>query len=280
MKKLLQLFVLQQSIIMMLILFLVSLLVTSTAWANGDWEYDCPKVECPEVNVKVECPCTKPAVPMAAEEPEKHSGIKLSGGLRLGYHAYTANEFLNGLEGLDQHAFNSPSSDQPMPPIEGEFNVSFMKYFSISALVGTYLGKATDPDGAFSSTQTVYFMAMPRFDFSFDLPIEALPITINPYIGAGIGGAWFSFWQDDTNSVFPILDAIDESHIAFAYGPSIGFDVPLLKAVPDAGDVLPPEAEPYKDRLKLLVDYRYIEARYKTFNAGGHLFLVGLGMDF
>jgi hypothetical protein len=207
--------------------------------------------------------------------------VKLSGGIRLGYHAYTANEFLDGLQDLDQSAFNSPSNDQPLPPLELEFNAGFLDYFSVSGLLGTFTGKAYNSLNIYSSTQTIYTMVMPRFDYSFSFNLkDGLPITIDPYFGVGVGASWFAFWQDPTYTMFPPLSAVDENHVVFTYSPSIGLSVPLLRANPDLDEVLPPELEPYKARLKLLLDYRYLQAKYHTFNAGGHLFLFGLGMDF
>ena len=289
MNNLLTAFMRYQNSILALILFIIVFFLTSliigggstNAFANGDYG-----TECPDVNVTCDCtatPCNCPCPPaakMRAEEPSEKSA-QFSGGLRLGYHAYTANEFLNDLPNLDQSAFNSPSGDQPFPPIEGEFNVSILplKYFSVSALLGTYLGKVTNSNDVLSKTQTVYFLAMPRFDYSFDFKIEDVPITISPYIGAGIGFAYFTFWQDEAVNAFPPPDAIDESHVVFAYSPSVGFSVPLLAVEPSVDiDGLPTWID--KARLKLLIDYRYIGAVYKSFNAGGHLFLVGLGMDF
>jgi len=265
--------------LLILTTFIITMMITTgVSWANGDYGYDCPQVECKCPDVNLSCTCPDVAKPkMAATGEDSNHKLVVSGGIRLGYHAYTANEFLNTLPELTQDDFNSPSSDQPLPPIEGEINVAIIEYFSVSALVGTYSGEHTNSLGDFSNTQTIYFMVMPRFDYSFSFELEGLPVTMNPYLGVGIGGAYFTFWHDSSVYFFPPPSAIDESHFVFAYSPSIGFDIPLIYVKPDMED---PPLGIDKSRLKLLVDYRYIGAQHKGFNAGGHLALVGLGLDF
>jgi len=269
-------------------LFILTLCLTpNITLANGDYGYDgpIPKVncdcKCPPVNVECSCPSLPATItPKVMAEPApvvSQNKIVTSIGLRLGYHAYTANEFLNSLPKTDQAAYNSPSTEQPLPALEGEVNVSILKYFSVSALVGTYSGENTNSLGDISRTQTIYLLVMPRFDYSFAFELANLPVTLNPYVGLGIGTAYYTFWQDPSIYIFPPPTAIDESNWVFAYSPSVGFDIPLIYVKPDLAD---PPFGIDKSRLKLLMDYRYLDALDRGFNAGGHLFLVGLGMDF
>lgn len=281
MKKLLELFLAFQMSIFILLIFMLSILVVSTnSWANGgpyEEDYNCPRCECPDVTVNCTCKTPQQAIPMKAEADKPKHPLVVSGGIRLGYHAYTANDFLNNFPESDQGAYNSPSGDQPFPPIEGEVNVSILKYFSVSALVGTYMGKYTDSRNDLSKTQTIYFMVMPRFDYTFSFKLKDTPVTMKPYLGLGLGGAYYTVWHDPSVYFFPPPSSIDEQHFVFAYSPSVGMSIPLIYVEPDMED---PPLGIDKSRLKLLMDYRYIGAQYKNFNAGGHLFLVGLGMDF
>jgi len=196
--------------------------------------------------------------------------FEMNVGFKAGGHIYE-NEALNDVEGMNDLSFSSPTLDQAVPPIEVEIGFPFLGSFETSLIAGTYSGDA-ETEELEMSTRTVYMMVQPKILsegtmgevidlIPIDIPLVDLPalFQINPEktvtvsSGLGVGMAWYS--------VFTEVGAEEwtDDEFVFCIAPSVGARWGMT------------------EKIDLTIDYRYLIARGSDdFDAGGHLFLMGI----
>lgn len=196
---------------------------------------------------------------------------------KTGGHLVTGNDIIT----FQGHEFSSPTGDSPVPPFEIAYTLGITEYFSLNISAGGFFSEQPGDSGDKAYAKTFYGLFMPCIEYDAeletilsiletDVPVIDVPVPwefskdviSTLYLGVGVGAAWYSFKYED--AIGEIIDEAEYENVVFCYAPTIGVKIPTI------------------NHLDFIMEYKFLVAEDTELNydAGGHLFLIGVGLTF